>query len=228
MRRSCGGSCQFSGRVLGQEGAGDGVDEVERGDGGADHLAHRRDPGVGDTARDDSAKPGQRVVAVDGEAVHRHSLLHAHPDRCDLVFGERPAHPDAASAVHLIAVDAERAQHIDEHALEPAHMGDDIDGLDEADDRISHELPGAVPGDLAAAVHVDHGSPVLWALLRFRPLSRGVHRLMLEEDQCVRTCTSDDIGVDTALKIPSVEVRYGRRSESRGEDLEHRRTAFLE
>ena len=125
-------------------------------------------------------------------------------------------------------VDAERAQHIDEHALEPTHMGDDIDGLDEADDRISHELPGAVPGDLAAAIDVDHGSPVLWALLRFRPLSRGVHRLMLEEDQCIRTCTSDDIGVDTALKIPSVEVRYGRRSESRGEDLEHRRTAFLE
>jgi len=31
-------------------------------------------------------------------------------------------------------------------------VGDDVDGLGEADDRIADELAGTVPGDLAAAV----------------------------------------------------------------------------
>ena len=63
------------------------------------------------------------------------------------------------------------------------HVGDDVDRLAERDDRVPDELAGAVPGDLAAAVDVDHrrariaGRPVQ----RAGPLARGVDRLVLQQ-----------------------------------------------
>ena len=84
----------------------DRVDDVGGRDIRPHHLAHGRDAGIRDAAGDDAAEPGERVVAVDREAVHRDAALDAHADRGDLVLGQRPAHPDAAAALDAVAVDA--------------------------------------------------------------------------------------------------------------------------
>ena len=52
-------------------------------------------------------------------------------------------------------VDAEVGAHADQRLLEPAHVGDDVDGVGQPHDRVADELARAVPGDLAAAVDVD-------------------------------------------------------------------------
>ena len=44
----------------------------------------------------------------------------------------------------------------DHRFLEGAHVGHHVQGSAQLDDRIAGQLPGAVPGDLAAAVHVDN------------------------------------------------------------------------
>ncbi len=159
--------------------------------------------------------------------MHRHALLHANADRRDLVLRERPTHPDAASPFHLIAVDPERTQDLDQETLKSSHVGDDIDGLDEADDRVADELARPVPGDLATSIHVDHGCAVLRSLLRLGSFARGVHRLVFEKDQGVRARAVDHLGVDGTLQRPPVEVRHRCRSESGGEDLKHHVVTFV-
>ena len=44
----------------------------------------------------------------------------------------------------------------DQRLLDGPHVGDHVDRLGQRDDRVADELAGTVPGDLAAAVHVDH------------------------------------------------------------------------
>ena len=44
----------------------------------------------------------------------------------------------------------------DQRLLDRPHVGDHVDRLAEPDDRVPDELAGAVPGDLAAPVHLDH------------------------------------------------------------------------
>jgi hypothetical protein len=46
------------------------------------------------------------------------------------------------------------------------HVPDHVDGLREADDRITHQLAGAVPGDLAPAIDVDDRRAVGGSVLR--------------------------------------------------------------
>ncbi|CAI7642649.1 unnamed protein product [Penicillium discolor] len=89
-----------------------------RADHAAGHLAHRGHAGVGDAAGDDVAEGGETVVAVDGEAVHGHALLHPHADRGHLVLRERSAHPHTAAPLDLVPVDPERTQHLDEDPLQ--------------------------------------------------------------------------------------------------------------
>ena len=65
-------------------------------------------------------------------------------------------------------------------------MRDDVEWHGQAHDGVSDELPGAVPGDLAAAVHVDDRSPVYGSIECLGTSAGGVNSLVLEEDEGVR------------------------------------------
>ena len=70
---------------------------------------------------------------------------------------------------------------VDEHLLELAHIGQNVDRLRERDDRVADELTRAMPGDLAAPVDLDDGGAVGRALGRSGSLAGRVHRRMLEQ-----------------------------------------------
>ncbi len=113
------------------------------------------------------------------------------------------------------------AERIDQQALEAADVGDHIDGLGQSHDRIADELTRAVPGDLAAAVDIDHRSAVGRPLVRLGALARRVDGLVLEQDQRVGPLARDDVGVDPTLQRPAVVVGHERGCEAGGDDLEH-------
>ena len=80
----------------------------------------------------------------------------------------------------------ELGAHRDQRLLKAPNIIHDIERLGEADDRVADQLAGAVPGDLAAAVGVDHGCAVDGALVRLGAPARGVDRRVLEQQQRVR------------------------------------------
>ena len=96
----------------------------------------------------------------------------------------------------------------DQGFLQRAHVGDHVDRLGELHDRVANELPGAVPGDLAAAVHVDHRDarvgqrPVHGA----GPLARGVHRLVLKQQAGIADRVAHPLLVHLPLKLPGRQV----------------------
>src|SRR5438552_1886901 len=79
----------------------------------------------------------------------QHDLEHA--VRPGIVAG----YPGAAAPRHPPGADTELRARPDHGLFQRAHVGHDIQRLAELDDRIPGQLPRAVPGDLAAAVHVD-------------------------------------------------------------------------
>ena len=119
------------------------------------------------------------------------------------------ADPDAGASLDATAVDAELGEHVDEDALEPAHVADDVDRLGEAQDRIPDELAGAVPGDLAAAVDVDDGGAVGRPLVGVGALAGGVDGGVLQEEDGVGAFARDDRAMDGALKVETLDVRHG-------------------
>ena len=70
--------------------------------------------------------------------------------------------------------------------LEPADVRDDVDRVGQRDDRVADQLAGAVPGDLPAAVDVDHRGAVDRPLVRLGALAGGVDRRVLQQQQGVR------------------------------------------
>ena len=153
--------------------------------------------------------------------MHRDAALHAHADRGDLVFGEQPAHPDAAAPLDPVSLDAEAGEHLDEDAFESPHVRDDIDGLDEAHDRVADDLAGAVPGDLAAAVDVDDGGAVGGSFVAGGAGAGGEHRFVLEQQQRVGSRARGDLAVDPALERPAVGVGDQVGSEPHCLHVEH-------
>ncbi len=119
--------------------------------------------------------------------MQRDAARHPDADRGDLAV--RPAvigrHPRAAPALDPSCDDAEFGADLDEHALQPPHVGDDVDRIGQPHDRVADELARPVPGDLAAAVDVDHRRAVEWALPRLGALARGVDRRVLEQQRGV-------------------------------------------
>src|SRR4051812_10487762 len=134
----------------------DAVDDVVGGDAGAGEDGQRGDAGVADAAGHDAVVRREVGVAVEREAVHRDALRDPDADRGDL----RVLDPDAAAALDPAGRDAVRVAHVDERLLDPAYVTDDVDRVGQPGDWVADELSGAVPGDLAAAVDVDHRSAV--------------------------------------------------------------------
>src|SRR4051794_19753445 len=120
--------------------------------------------------------------------------------------GRRVAHPDAAAPLDPAAGDADLVAGPDERLLDQPYVGDDVDGVAELDDRVSHELTRAMPGDLAAPVDVDHGCArvgertVEWA----GALARGVDRLVLKQQYGVGHLVGHPPRVRTPLQLPPV------------------------
>src|SRR5919106_1023141 len=151
----------------------------------------RRDARVGDAARHDPVEPGQVAVAVEREPVHGHALGDTKADRAQLavrptVVGRNP-HTAASLDLDPAGRDAEVGTDVDEHLLDPTDERNDVDRIRKPDDRIAHDLPRAVPGDLAAAIDVDHGGSGVQkgAFVRLGALARGEHGLMLEQQDRV-------------------------------------------
>ena len=134
-----------------------------------------------------------------------------------------PRDPGAAAARHPHRRDTELGAGPDHGLFERPHVGDHVDRLAELDDRVGGQLPGPMPGDLAAAVHVDDrrawipGRPVG----RGRPLACRVHGLMLEQQAAVRNLVGHPPRMDAPLQIPALDVVDRGRAEGQVNKLAH-------
>src|SRR5580700_547990 len=104
----------------------------------------------------------------------------------------------------------------DQGLLDRPHVIDHVDRLAEPDDRVPDELPGAVPGDLAAAVDVDHrGSRVAGRPVELLgPLARRVDGRVLEQQAGVRDVAAHPPLVQVPLQIPGLLVGDRVRTEA--------------
>ena len=118
-----------------------------------------------------------------------------------------------------VAVDAEVRADPDHHVLEAAHVGHDVDRLGQPDDRVAHELARAVPGDLPAAVDVDHRRPVERPLVGLGALAGGVDRGVLQQQRGVGLVAGDHLGVEVPLDVPGPLVVDVVGSEPQVDDL---------
>ena len=157
--------------------------------------------------------PRQVDVAVEREAVHGDAPADPDAERGDLAL-RAPlvgAQPDAAAAGHARGRDAEVGADPDQGLLDAAYVVDDLDVVGEPDDRVADQLAGAVEGDQAAAVDVDHGRAAGSA-----GRSPGAVRLpAVKTGGCSSSQTVsgvspvDDPRVDLALDVPRGEVVDG-------------------
>ena len=199
------------------------------------HLGHRDvagglggqrgHPGVTDAARDDPVVPGQVAVGVQREPVHGDAAGHPRADRAHLAV--RPAlvaaHPGTAAPGHALGGHAELRARPDHGLLERAHVGHHVQRLAQLDDRVPGQLPGTVPGDLAAAVHVDDRRSRIAErpVGRRRPLACRVHRLVLEQQAAVGSLVGHAPGVHAPLQVPALAVLHGNGAEVKVDKLAH-------
>ena len=85
-------------------------------------------------------------------------------------------------------------------------MTDHIKGVGQRHDRVAHELPGAVPSDLSAAVDVEHGRPVHRALATLGPPAGGVDARVLKQQQRVRDLVGQPPRGEFPLQSPRLLV----------------------
>src|SRR5690606_14283809 len=79
---------------------------------------------------------------VDGEAVHGHPSRHPDSEGGDLpLLG-----PDPGEALLPPGIDPEVGEETDQDLFELANVRDDLLGVGELDDRVAHQLAGAVEG----------------------------------------------------------------------------------
>ena len=90
--------------------------------------AERRDLGIDDAARHDAIERGEVVIAIQGEAVHGHSLGHANADRGDLAVRSARVgrYPHPAAPGHLRRCDSEFGADLNKHRLDAPHVGDEV------------------------------------------------------------------------------------------------------
>jgi hypothetical protein len=140
--------------------------------------------------------------------VQRHPARHPDPDRRDLAL--RPAgvggHPHPAATRDPDRGQAQVGTRVDEHLLDPAHVGDHVDRVGQRHDRVPHELAGPVPGDPAAPVDVDHLSTVDRAVVAVGPLAGGVHARVLQQQDGAGRLAGHHGLVQPSLLLPRGQV----------------------
>src|SRR5699024_5947752 len=116
----------------------------------------------------------------------------------------RQPHPRAP--LDTTAPDADPLADLDERLLEAADVVDHIDGVGQADNRITDELARPVTGDLAAAVDVADGCAVRGLLLRAGPPACRVDGRVFEQQEAVRRRAAGPVVDVCALAVPRFEV----------------------
>ena len=177
-----------------------------------DDLAHRhidalggqrRDPELGDAARDHPVEEREVGVDVEGEAVHGAAAAQPDADGGDLAgIGAVGAHPDARVGVEAADVcEPEVAAHVDDQRLDRADV---VEGVGHAaaplarqvQQRIADELPRTVEGDVAAPVGpFEVGADLTGGrqeVLGGRPDAECVDGMVLEQQQVVVGALGED------------------------------------
>ncbi len=142
-------------------------------------------------------------------SVSRGSKSRESPPREGRAATGSPRTPDARPALHPAGLDAELGADPDHDLFEPPQVRHHVHRARQLLDRVAHELPGPVPGDLAAAVHVDHGRAVEGSFAVRRSPARRVDRRVLQSRQvsgtssrkraaCTRRCSSQASWYSTA------------------------------
>lgn len=149
----------------------------------------------------------QPRVEVQGEPADRRAVL----DRI-------AEHPDTAAALDPGGLHTELGGGADQRVLQPADVRDDVHRAGQLLDRIADQLPGAVPGDLAAAVHVDDGGAVQWAFAVGRAPSGRVDGRVLQQQTGVRDGVLESGRVHLALLLPGLLVVDGLLAESQPDE----------
>ena len=134
----------------------------------------RGDAGVGDAAGDDGVECAHVGVHVECEPVQGDSARHADTDLAEFAFARVVADPHSRPAVDASGGDAEPRTDRDQRRLDASYVVDDVERLRESDDRVAHELAGAVPGDAPTAVDVDDARAVRRQVGRLSAFARRV------------------------------------------------------
>jgi hypothetical protein len=90
--------------------------------------------------------------------------------------------------------------------LEVSNITDNINRIWQPHYWIANQLAGAVPSDFSAAVNVNNGSAIGWALGVFGSLAGGVGALVLKQNTGVAADARYNFLVDRALKSEGVQV----------------------
>src|SRR5262249_12687034 len=133
----------------------------------AQFEAERRHTGIPDPTRHDLVVRAHVRVAVESEAVHRHTAYDTDANGGHLALDPRRVgrQPDAAAAVDTNGVHAQLGAHIHQHLFDATDIRDDVDWptfarARQRQNRVPDQLARAVPGDLATPVDVDDGRAV--------------------------------------------------------------------
>ena len=118
-------------------------------------------------------------------------------------------HPDPAAALDPAGLQAELGGRADQRLLQAAYMRDDVHRARQLQDRVADQLARAVPGDLAAAVHVDDRGAVQRALAVGGAPARRVDRRVLQEQAGVGDLVREPGRVHPALLVPRLLVLDG-------------------
>ena len=140
--------------------------------------------------------------------MHGDSVVHADADSGDFtvlsVVGADD--PDSWTALDTLCRDAVVGDDVDQHLLEAMHIVADAGMVGQLDDRVAHKLPGAMPSDLAAAVHGDNGSSIDGQVLRFGAFASRVDGGMFKQEDFWSVRSGSHFIVDPALQVPSLLV----------------------
>src|SRR5450759_2053366 len=160
--------------------------------------------GILDAAGDDPVECGKVRRDVEREAVLGRLAAHTDADGDNLALRPvtRRREPDTRTALYAQGRQAVVGDGTDERLLQAAYVVDHVHPIRKRHDGVADELSGAVPGDLAAPVDVDHRRSVLRAFRRLGPTPGGVHVGVLQEQHSARTYAVSHLGVDPSLLVP--------------------------
>src|SRR5213080_2587693 len=158
-----------------------------------------------DPARHDAPELGEVVRDVQGEAMPRHPLLHVDADAGDLA----PSSPHTGIARVALSRDLELGQRFDQGPLQRAKVPVQV-GLmtGQVENRITHELAGAVEGDVTAALDLEDLDAVAAdEMVRLGVAAERHHCGVLEQEQQVVRQAAVDSGLgERALPLERLGV----------------------
>ncbi len=127
--------------------------------------------------------------------------------------------PDAGAALDPDGVDAVVGQDGDDHGLQPLHVIADAGLVPEFDDGVADQLPGPVPGELAAAVHGHHRGAVKRAFVVLGAFARGVDGGVFKQQDRAGCGPGEDPLVEFALDVPAAGIFDEFRGETQPGEL---------